>query len=111
MILSPWRDPLPFQRAWCVFEAYCTMATKSKFELSWPKEQLAEALYCIKKNKKEIENMVNSIDVKRSCARSEEDKEFIMKAIEKYAGGPEMLTMQVRNEMLTYILQISGTTA
>ena len=25
MVMSPWNDPLPFTRAWCIFEVYCTI--------------------------------------------------------------------------------------
>ena len=33
MILSPWHDPVPLTRAWCLFELYCTSETKSRFEI------------------------------------------------------------------------------
>lgn len=30
MILTPWKDPIPLTRGWCIFELYCTNVTNSK---------------------------------------------------------------------------------
>ena len=38
MILSPWNDPIPLTRAWCLWELYCTVSTKSNFEIAMTKE-------------------------------------------------------------------------
>eukprot|EP01041_Mallomonas_annulata_P004501 gene4501-8953_t len=34
MVLSPWHDPIPLTRAWCLFELYCTAETESRFEIA-----------------------------------------------------------------------------
>ena len=34
MVLSPWHDPIPLTRAWCLFEIYCTVKTGSRFEVA-----------------------------------------------------------------------------
>jgi hypothetical protein len=34
MVMGPWDNPLPYTRAWCVFEAHCAAKTNSKFEIA-----------------------------------------------------------------------------
>ena len=38
MVLSPWQDPIPLTRGWCLFELYCTVATNRQFEVAMSKE-------------------------------------------------------------------------
>lgn len=34
MVFAPWHDPIPLTRGWCLFELYCTIVTRSKFEVA-----------------------------------------------------------------------------
>ena len=34
MVLSPWGNPIPLTRAWCLFELFCSADTKSRFEIA-----------------------------------------------------------------------------
>ena len=35
MVMSPWNNPIPYSRAWCVFEAYCAIfAEDTLFEIA-----------------------------------------------------------------------------
>ena len=34
VVLMPWNDPIPFTRAWCLFEMYTTISTGSKLEVA-----------------------------------------------------------------------------
>ena len=39
MVLSPWNNPIPFTRAWCLWEIYCAVSTGSKFEVAITPDQ------------------------------------------------------------------------
>ncbi len=39
IVLSPWNNPEPLTRAWCLWEIYSTAATKSTFEVAMSREQ------------------------------------------------------------------------
>ncbi|KAJ3012616.1 UNVERIFIED_CONTAM: Kinesin light chain 3 [Siphonaria sp. JEL0065] len=42
IILQPWIDPIPFKRAWCIFEVYSSKKTNSNFQVAFtPKETKA----------------------------------------------------------------------
>ena len=34
VILTPWNDPIPLKRAWCLFELYCTIESNGSFEIA-----------------------------------------------------------------------------
>ena len=34
LVLSPWQNPIPFTRAWCLWEIYCAIVTGSKLEVA-----------------------------------------------------------------------------
>ena len=34
MVFAPWNDPIPLTRGWCLFELYCTVTTRSRFEVA-----------------------------------------------------------------------------
>ena len=34
MVLSPWSNPIPLTRAWCIWELYCTFISKSTFGIA-----------------------------------------------------------------------------
>lgn len=39
LVLAPWQNPIPFTRAWCLFEIYCAISTDSSFNIAIsPKE-------------------------------------------------------------------------
>ncbi len=85
MVMSPWNDPLPYTRTWCVFEAYCARVGKCKFELALnakDREQLVKDM----ENTPNIESMLGDISVEKSQASRQEDKEMIFKVLKESVG-------------------------
>ena len=39
LVLSPWKDPIPLTRAWCLFEIFCTAESDSHFEIAMIEEE------------------------------------------------------------------------
>ena len=50
MVIAPWVDPIPFHRAWCLFEVYCTNDSNSKFEVAMSQSELEIFVDAITKN-------------------------------------------------------------
>ena len=42
MVLSPFSNPIPYTRAWCIFEAYCCAAEGATFEIAMSEKEEAE---------------------------------------------------------------------
>lgn len=99
IVLSPWRDPLPLHRAWCVYEAYCAIDTKCTCEIAISNASRIDILNNIENAKEIIKYLLSNIDVRKCKASEEKDVRFILKTIEKYQGGAERINKKVRRLM------------
>jgi hypothetical protein len=39
MVFSPWHNPIPLTRGWCIWELYCTIQSKSHFNIALSKKE------------------------------------------------------------------------
>ncbi len=87
MLLSPWEDPITLQRAWCLFEAYCSAKTNCRFEVALSGEQkrlFFEAI--IEDADLHINNMLSKIDCERSECFKPEDRDKIFDVVRREVG-------------------------
>ena len=99
MILTPWKEPIPLSRAWCVFEAYCAMDTGCKFDVAMTSADRADLNMSLKRDPKSLDKMLENIDVSKCVAFKPEDLRLIQKTIQKYEGGASKI-----NEMLKAVI-------
>ena len=91
MILSPWNDPIPLTRAWCLWELYCTVNTHSKFDIAMTKESYKQFVRDILNDADgEINKMLATIDVERSQCFYQSDQERIFDVIKKDVGFSQL---------------------
>jgi tetratricopeptide (TPR) repeat protein len=81
MVLSPWQDPVPLTRAWCLWELYCTVNTKCRFDVAF--SERVEQDFLREVNESSLNTMKSKIDVERSECWLKEDKEKIFAAIKR----------------------------
>lgn len=88
MVLSPWNNPVPLTRAWCLFELYCCITTESKFEIIMPPEQENCFLTDINNNQvtQAVNRMLSLIDCEHSESYYLQDKERIFEVVTKTVG-------------------------
>ena len=79
MILSPWNDPIPLTRAWCLWELYCTTKMNCVFEIAF--STIDGDMFAKQFTYDKLKQMKGTIDVSRSEAYFESDKQTIFKAI------------------------------
>ena len=41
LVLAPWRAPVPLRRAWCIWEIFCTVDTKTELRVLLPQSERA----------------------------------------------------------------------
>jgi len=88
MILSPWEDPKPLTRAWCLFEVLSTILTNSKFSIAMSKREKDAFLTAILESCDDaIGAMLGKIDTRNSQAFKQEDREHIFREVEKIGFG------------------------
>jgi len=87
MVMSPWDSPLPFTRAWCVFEAYCTTATGSEFEIALSKADERIFLDDMERDPMgRIHDMLSTISSRDSQCSVESDRVRILSVIRETVG-------------------------
>lgn len=86
LILSPWEDPVPLRRAWCLFEIYCTVETSATFEIAMCEADVAAFLQNVKRDAEGINQMISQIDTKKSEAWNPADRQSIFEVVEKTVG-------------------------
>jgi tetratricopeptide (TPR) repeat protein len=86
MVLAPWNDPIPFTRAWCLFEIYSTVVTGSKFEVAMIESERESFIRAICFDPYVFYKMLADIDVKKSDAWNKDDLTRILEVTEKEVG-------------------------
>jgi tetratricopeptide (TPR) repeat protein len=93
MVLAPWDGPIPFTRAWCLFEIYCTIVSESEFEVAMSGTEKDTFLDEITKDRDAYYKMLANIDVKKSESSNPDDLVRIFEVVEKEVGFSKVNTM------------------
>jgi tetratricopeptide (TPR) repeat protein len=103
LILSPWSNPIPLTRAWCLWEIYCAVKTNSKFEISITPSQHQSFITMITDDSGEFYKMLSNINVEKSECGKLEDKERIFSAV-KLSVGMTMLNTIVIKKLREWVM-------
>ena len=92
MMISPWSEPLPLRRAWCIWELFCTESVGAPFDVCLgPAEAAAFEAAILAEEWEQIAAAFAAVDVGSAEAGNERDKAMIMEQAEAGAGGLEGL--------------------
>jgi tetratricopeptide (TPR) repeat protein len=86
MVLSPWYDPIPFTRAWCLFEVYSAVSTNSKFEIAMSKSDFKTFMTSIQSDSGSFLKMLGTIDLLKCEAFNPADKDRIFEVVKSEVG-------------------------
>ena len=95
LICSPWSDPEPLKRAWCLWEIYCAIGSGGKFDVALGTAQHDAFVQAIIADPAAYYKMLGNIDVEKSNCWLSEDKENIFHAVESSIGFTELNTMVI----------------
>eukprot|EP00808_Paulinella_micropora_P011923 g3054.t1 len=105
LILSPWRNPVPLTRSWCLWEIFCTRLTKASFEICLSPTEVTDFENALVEDLDSILDSLSRIDVKKAEAGKKEDQEKILALVEGMQGGAHELNKAVLAEMRAWIVQ------
>lgn len=109
LVLSPWTDPIPLKRAWCLYEIYCATTTSSRFEIAMSASDRQDFQRAISNNDLEpINKMIAAIDVTQSEAFKPTDKEAIFACIAKCVGF-DCINKKVLGTLREWVISIMKT--
>ena len=81
MYLSPWHNPVPLQRAWCLWELLCTISAGAEFEVCLGPDEKAAFGSALAKDLDSVLQYVGQIDAEEAEAGDPADKDRIFAAI------------------------------
>ncbi len=107
MVLSPWNDPVPYTRAWCVWEAFCTEETNAKFEIAMSEVEHKNFIKRAESNAQTTINaMLATIDAEKSTSFLKEDQDNIHSLIREgvgFAAVNSLLFTQLRKWVISVV--------
>ena len=85
VVFSPWHDPIPVRRSWCLWEINCGIQTPA-FEVRVPRNQAALMRAGILDDFSALPNALAAIDAKKAEATKPSDAELIAETIRRGTG-------------------------
>ena len=95
MVLSPWNNPVPFTRAWCLWEIYCAVKSNCIFEVALSPEEHEAFVKGITADDGQFYQMLANINVENSESFNPADQTRIFDAVISSVGFAELNTMVV----------------
>ncbi|KAJ3040544.1 Kinesin light chain 3 [Rhizophlyctis rosea] len=107
MILTPWNQPLTLTRAWCVFELFACVHTKSSFNIALPPSEapIFRECFASPSNTNAFRQAIASIKSKNSIATEKGDLLSIHGAIRESVGF-EMLDRMVSSLLSAWMVSV-----
>ena len=93
LVLSPWKDPIPLTRAWCLWEILSTMRVKSSLTVEMAPAEAADFAHNLETNFDVVEGAVSRVDGRRADGWKAEDVKMIKSAVEATVGFTELNSM------------------
>lgn len=106
LILSPWANPQPLGRAWCLFEiAHAFDNKKASLEINLPKSEAKSMEETARKHGNSLFEALAMLDAEQATAKNMKDKTMIFGVIREFEGGFYKLNMQVKNKLRYWYLE------
>ena len=100
LVLSPWNDPLPLKRAWCLFEIFNSLTeSEVKLTVKLPLTEVSGLASSIEKDENSLIQALSDIQAQKAEATSEDDKNMIFEVIQKSQGGFSHVNSQIKKAL------------
>ncbi|EGD79833.1 hypothetical protein PTSG_10816 [Salpingoeca rosetta] len=110
LVLTPWHDPMPVTRAWCLWEIFCSASQEGvELTIRLPSAERQELKAAVMKDADlAVTDTMVRVQAERAEAWNPKDKEMIFKAIEESVGFAhvnKVVKDQMRAWCLTELLR------
>jgi len=103
LVLSPWNDPIPLKRSWCLWEILNSCEENIKFDIVIPpNEKKAFAQSLVAKWSQVVETMTR-VDIENAQAWRPDDQIMIANAVRATSGGFTGLNTRVKDMLRTWL--------
>jgi len=90
LIVEPWHHPVPLERAWVIWELYCTTQQNSQLHLAMSRNTLEEFKGALLDSFERVQTAMSYVDVSKSSAFHEHDRQMIHAEIQRTIGFTKM---------------------
>ena len=90
MMLSPWSNPVPLTRSWCLWELYCSHETRARFSVCLGQAERDAFREAIVQRSGVVLEAFATIDVRSAEAGDPTDRERILRAVEETVGSVQL---------------------
>ncbi|EDQ88416.1 uncharacterized protein MONBRDRAFT_26095 [Monosiga brevicollis MX1] len=104
VLLGTWRDPVPFKRAWCLYEILCALDGELEVDMHLPPKQVELFLAAFSEEADVIETFLRMPQSATSQATESLDQDHILRCIEE-RGGFDQLDSRIRERMQPWCLK------
>ncbi len=107
VVLSPWNDPIPLTRAWCLFEILQTIENKGcKFEVVMPAKEKMKIRDAVLQDYRSVQTVLCTVDAEKADAFRSQDRDMIFAAVRAMDGGFHALNTRIKALMRGWILRM-----
>ena len=103
MMMSPWDNPIPLSRSWCLWELFCTHDTEANFSVCLGPAEQTQFRESIVSGSDIVMKAFASIDVRKAKAGKAEDQKRILDAVEESVGSDQLNAIALR-EIRTWLV-------
>jgi len=107
LVLEPWDNPVPLQRAWVLWEVYCTQLTGARLHLAMHRHEMERFRSALVNSFEEVQTALSHVDVHNSQAFHQNDRHMIHSIIESSIGFTKMNEM-VQMRLRTWLMDVAN---
>ena len=105
LILSPWDDPIPIKRAWCLYEIYQALEENSvEFTIDTPSGQNEKLKAAVIENPECVIQALSDIQAQNAEAAINSDREMILKVMNESDGGFSRVNRNVKRGLRSWYI-------
>lgn len=105
LVMSPFEDPVPLKRAWCIYEICNTKRLGASLDITMPAEEHARFIAALTKGEFDFNDWVSNIDIEAAGAFDPADKEMIMALVQASPGAAAGLNRTVVRALCEWLGQ------
>mmetsp|Transcript_146609 Transcript_146609/g.372033 ORF Transcript_146609/g.372033 Transcript_146609/m.372033 type:complete len:916 (+) Transcript_146609:162-2909(+) len=104
LVLEPWHDPVPFTRAWVIWELYCTSVTGARLHLTMRPQEMKNFNDTLVNSFEKVQTVLSNLDVSKSEAFHKVDQQMIHNEIKRTIGFTKLNEL-VQTRLLQWLME------
>mmetsp|Transcript_20182 Transcript_20182/g.34036 ORF Transcript_20182/g.34036 Transcript_20182/m.34036 type:complete len:875 (+) Transcript_20182:68-2692(+) len=95
LVMSPFEDPVPLKRAWCIYEICNTKRLGATLNITMPEEEHKRFIDALTLGEFDFNDWITNIDIEKAGAFDPNDKQMIMNLVSQSPGAAAGLNRTV----------------